>query len=497
MNCLARLRWLAALVMFSLLNVAIAADKPNFVIINVDDLGYADIGPFGSTNRTPSLDQMAAEGRKLLSHYAAPVCSPSRAALLTGSYPKRALAIPHVLFPNSAAGLHPNEVTIAEVLKTAGYATACVGKWHLGDQPQFLPTRQGFDTYFGLPYSNDMGPSGDGTKSNYGVEPKPQSAANKQAANKQAAAKVTTGSTGGGQPPLPLLENEYVIERVRGEEQQSLTRRYTEHAVEFIREHKDDPFFLYLPHSAVHFPLYPSEPFRGKSPSGLHGDWCEEVDWSVGEVLNTIRSLGLEKQTFVLFTSDNGGPINHGASNGPLRGAKGQTHEGGIRVCTIAWWPGTIPAGTSTNAITSMMDVLPTFAVLAGAEIPSDRKLDGLNVWPVLVGDSETGPRDTFLYHRGFELEAVRSGPWKLRLKEGELYHLDDDIGEAHDVAAQYPDVVARLTEIAKQSDADLGQHEVGPGCRPLGNEPDHQPMIAADGRVRNEFARTAGEVLK
>ena len=462
--------------------------RPNLILINIDDLGYSDIGPFGGTDaRTPNLDRMAVEGRKLTSHYAAPVCSPSRAALMTGSYAKRALPIPGVLFPAGAVGLNPEERTIAELLKEAGYATACVGKWHLGDQPEFLPTRQGFDQYFGLPYSNDMGPPEDGSKSNPG-QPMPR---------RKAGAKTEqdeTGIKGMDQPPLPLLDGDRVIERVRAAEQSTITRRYTEKAVDFVREHRQGPFFLYLPHSAVHFPLYPGEDFRGKSRDGLHGDWVEEVDASVGRVLDEVRALGIQDRTLVLFTSDNGGPLNQGAHNAPLRGSKGSTLEGGIRTCTIAWWPGQVPAGTASDAITSMMDVLPTFVNLAGGRIPDDRRIDGVDIWPVLAGTAgDSPPRDGFFYFKGLALEAVRSGPWKLHLEKGELYDLGRDIGEAHDVSAANPAVVAELRALAKAMDADLGVEGRGPGCRPLGRVSDPKPLIPADDEATRQGADPVG----
>lgn len=448
----------------------IAAEGPNFVVINIDDLGYADIGPFGSTlNRTPQLDRMAREGRLLTSFYAAPVCSPSRAALMTGCYPKRSLPIPHVLFPASAVGLAPDEITIAELLKKQGYKTAIVGKWHLGDQPEFLPTRQGFDDYFGLPYSNDMGPAADGAKSNLG-EPLPQKPA-----------------TGKGQPPLPLLRNESVVKRVLADDQTRLVADYTTEAVRFIRENKDRRFFLYLAHTAVHWPLYPGEAFQGKSGNGLYGDWVEEVDWSVGQVLDAIRELGLAEKTLVLFTSDNGGTPR--GRNTPLRGHKGSTGEGGMRVCTIAWWPGTIPAGTSTDAIAGMIDVLPTFVKLAGGELPPDRKIDGRDIGPLLVGHPDArSPHDAFYYYRGLTLEAVRQGPWKLHLAKEELYHLERDIGESTNVADANADVVARLRALADRMKDDLGLEGIGPGCRPLGRVENAQPIIDHDGAVRAEL---------
>ncbi len=469
-----------------------AAPRPNLIIINIDDLGYAEIGPFGGRNKTPELDRMAREGRKLTSHYAAPVCSPSRAALMTGSYAKRALPTPHVLFPAGAVGLNPAERTVAEVLRDAGYATAMVGKWHLGDQPEFLPTRQGFDSYLGLPYSNDMGPPADGTKSDRGQPlPQPKAAVKAKAA---AAASDETGLKGNAQPPLALLENDKVIGRVRADEQVQITRRFTERAVAFIREKRDRPFFLYLAHNAVHFPRYPRDEFVGKSGHGLLGDWVQEIDWSVGQVLGALRASGLAEKTLVLFTSDNGGPVNQGAVNTPLRAGKGSTWEGGMRVCTLAWWPGQIPAGTATDAMTSMMDVLPTFARLAGAPVPADRKIDGVDVWPVLAGDPARAPRNEFFYFNGLVLEAVRSGPWKLRLADSQLFHLGDDLAEARNVAEQNPAEVRRLRALAETMRGDLGLEGIGPGCRPLGRVANPQPLIASDGTVR---ADAVGKVTK
>ncbi|MBN1509047.1 MAG: sulfatase-like hydrolase/transferase [Sedimentisphaerales bacterium] len=465
-----------------------AADspRPNLVIINIDDLGYGDIGPFGSTlNRTPHLDRMATEGRRLTTFYAAPVCSPSRAALMTGCYPKRSLPIPHVLFPGNDVGLAPSEVTVAELLKSAGYATGIVGKWHLGDQPEFLPTRQGFDEWFGLPYSNDMGPAADGVKSSFGV-PLPAESKNPQ-------------------PPLPLMRGETVVQRVLATDQTQLVTRYTEEALRFIRAHKDEHFFLYLAHNAVHFPLYPGEPFRGKSANGLYGDWVEEVDWSVGEVLNALRTQGLAEKTLVLFVSDNGGTPR--AVNRPLRGFKGSTWEGGVRVPAIAWWPGKIPAGTSSDAMCGMFDVLPTFAALAGAAVPGDRKIDGLDIRPVLMGEPDAAAaHEVFYYYRGLELEAVRDGRWKLVLpsaaanarkakaknaggeKAALLFNLKMDVGESADVAAEHPEVVARLEKLAAAMKDDLGTSGLGPGCRPLGKAANPQPLIGYDGKVRPGF---------
>ena len=467
-----------------LLGAAFAADKPNFILINIDDLGYADISPFGGKVPTPHLDRMAREGLKLTSHYAAPVCSPSRAAMMTGCYPKRVLPTPHVLFPAGAVGLNPDEVTIAEVLKKAGYATACIGKWHLGDQPEFMPTAQGFDSYYGIPYSNDMGPRADGSKSNPG-QPQSPPAARKQA--KKAAAPspadAETGLKGDSQPPLPMVEDLKVVERVRAAEQHTMTRRYTERAVQYLREHKDKPFFLYLPHNAVHFPLYPHQEFMGKSGVSLLKDWVLEVDWTVGQILSALEELQLDSNTLVIFTSDNGGPLNQGADNTPLRGGKGSTLEGGIRVCTLARWPGRIAGGGSTNAITTHMDWLPTFAALGGGQLPAGRKLDGMDLSKLLLGDrAGFQPRDTFFYYRGFKLEAVRSGPWKLHLASKELYDLDSDLAEADNLAPAMADKVAELTQLASTMQNDLGlDGPEAPGVRPLGRVKNPRPFIPAD----------------
>ena len=460
--------------------------RPNFVVILIDDMGYGDIGPFGSKlNRTPNLDRMASEGLKLTSFYCAPLCSASRAQMMTGCYAKR-IGIGDVLFPVKGTGIHPHEKTIADLLKPLGYATMCVGKWHLGDQPEFLPTRHGFDHYFGLPYSNNMDGSG-----------------------KKATAK-------NAMPPLPLLRDEKVIEAPVVQDQ--LTKRYTEEAVAFITASKDQPFFLYLPHTAVHAPLHPGKAFQGKSKNGDYGDWIQEVDWSVGRVLDTLRELHLEKNTFVIFTSDNGG-VPKVASNAPLRGFKGSTWEGGQRESTIAWWPGKIAAGSTSDAVMSEIDVLPTVVRLAGGAVPSDRKIDGLDIWPLISGQSKASPHDALYYFLWGRLEAVRSGSWKLAIAaqkdtghdEGgpgedtgggkknkkmkdkasaaaapeapRLYNLDRDIGETTDVAAQHPDVVKRLQDLIAKMDADLGiekakNKKAAPGVRPAGHVDNPQPLV-------------------
>ena len=437
--------------------VATAAEKPNFVLIFVDDLGYADIGPFGSTlHRTPHLDRMAAEGRKLTSFYvSANVCTPSRSSLMTGSYPRRVGLDENekgqwVLFPRNEEGLNPDEVTVAEMLKDVGYQTALVGKWHLGDQKAFLPTRHGFDSYFGIPFSNDMGHDSRRQPYNY--------------------------------PPLPLLRGEEVIEEEP--DQRLITQRYTHEALEFIERSKDGPFFLYLAHTMPHWPQYASEDFAGKSKNGKWGDTVEEIDWSTGQIFAKLDELGIDDDTLVIFTSDNGGATRHGASNAPLRGSKGTTWEGGHRVCFLARWPGHVPAGTSSDAMALSIDVLPTFAALAGGEVPSDRVIDGKDIRPILLGsESEPTPHVAYYYYFVSHLNAVRSGRWKLHVaRRGgrapdyepspvlELYDLHSDIGETQNVAEAYPQVVERLQALVEIARADLGDGKrPGRNVRPAG----------------------------
>jgi arylsulfatase A len=422
---------------------------PNFVFVLADDLGYADLGCYGSKkNRTPHLDRLAKEGMKFTSFYTCPVCTPSRAQFLTGCYARR-VSLPAVLFPAAGVGINKDEHTLAELLKAKGYSTVCIGKWHLGDQPEFLPTRHGFDHYFGLPYSNDMGGTWDGK-----VDP-----ANPPA-NKR--------------PPLPLLRDDKVIETVSPEGQNKLTERYTEEAVHFLKENKDRPFFLYLPHTAVHNPHHPGSAFRGKSANGVYGDWVEELDWSVGRVMDTLRDLKLESRTLVLFSSDNGGTPN--ADNKPLRGFKASTLEGGMRDPTIFWWPGKIEPGTTCDAIAGNIDILPTFVKLAGGEVPKDRVIDGKDLWPLLSGQTKESPHEAYFYFKGTALEAVRSGPWKLDLVGGKLYNLDTDIGESTDVAEKNPEVVKKLKEHAEKMRADLGPN--GKGVRPPGRVMNPQPLL-------------------
>jgi arylsulfatase A-like enzyme len=287
-----------------------------------------------------------------------------------------------------------------------------------------------------------------------------------------------------------MVHNGNAVERVRGDQQHTITERYTERAIDYIRAHKEKPFFLYLPHNAVHFPHYPGKRFMGKSGGTLYQDWVQEVDWSVGKIVDAVRELKLGDNTLVIFTSDNGGPLNQGARNEPLRGGKGSTLEGGMRACTIAWWPGKIAAGTRTSAMTSHMDWLPTFAALGGGKVSADRKIDGHDISHLLLNaDANESPYEAFYFYRGLKLEAVRSGPWKLHLAKNELYQLESDVGESENVAGQHPDIVKRLLALAKKMDGDLGEDGVGPGVRELGRVENPQPVIGSDGKVRADAA--------
>jgi arylsulfatase A-like enzyme len=424
----------------AVLSAAVSARQPNVVVIFIDDMGYGDIGPFGATKqRTPHLDRMAKEGMKLTSFYATPVCSVSRAQMMTGCYGAR-ISVPGVYFPGQSVGLNPTEVTVAERLKEKGYATQMVGKWHLGDQPEFLPTRQGFDHYLGIPYSNDM-------------------------LKISAETKV---------PVVPLLRDEKIAELMDGEGQRRLVELYTKEAVDFIGRNKDKPFYLYFAHNAVHTPIYPGAAFAGKSQNGRFGDWVEEVDWSVGQVLDALRSQGLDKDTLVVFTSDNGPWLTKGTdggSAGPLRGGKGSTWEGGVRVPTIAWWPGRVPAGSVNDAVAATIDLLPTFVSLAGGTVPATPVIDGRDITSILLGQSKESAREAHFYFSGYDLQAVRQGRWKLALvpqpedmgKRAKtppglrLYDLDAEIGEQTDVAVQHPEIVAKLKALADKMSAEIG----------------------------------------
>ena len=440
-----------------------AASKPNLIIVFCDDLGYADIGPFGSkAHATPVLDRMAREGMRLTDFYSTcPVCTPSRSSLMTGCYPRRVnMHVDEknlcVLFPAARKGLNPSERTIAEVLGERGYATACIGKWHLGDHPDFMPTSHGFDSYFGIPYSNDM------NRKNV---------------------------------PLPLVRNLEVIED-SVQKDTTITARYTEEAASFIRKNAGKPFFLYLAHTAVHLPLVPGEKFKGTSEAGAYGDWVHEIDWSMGELFKALREEGVDDDTLVLFTSDNGSAREKQGSNLPLRGRKGRTDEGGMRVPCVVRWPAKIPPGSSSGAITSTLDLLPTAAALAGTELPGDKVIDGKNILPILLGKTNAHPREAFYYYQMDQLQAVRSGDWKLFVPmeskkrnwgkpegktELKLFNLAMDVHEDRNLAAQKPEVVKRLLALAEKAREDLGDlNRPGKGQRKAGwvDEPSPRLMV-------------------
>lgn len=424
---------------------------PNFVILFADDLGYGDLGCYGHpTIRTPNLDRMAAEGLRFTQFYAAAeVCTPSRAALLTGRLPVRSGMCSHerrVLFPDSSGGLPADEVTLAEGLKTKGYATACVGKWHLGHLPQYLPTRHGFDSYFGLPYSNDMDRTADSPRGRAAfLDPK------------------------SAYWNVPLLRNETAVERPA--DQNTLTRRYTEEAVGFVRKNRERPFFLYFASTFPHVPLFASDAFRGRSPRGLYGDAVEELDGSVGQVLDTLRREGLAENTVVIFTSDNGPWLtqgDQGGSAGLLRDGKGSTWEGGMREPAIAWGPGRIRPGV-TRELAGTVDLPVTFWKLAGVAPPADRVLDGMDISPVLL-EGGRSPRQVVFYYRGPDLFAVRKGPFKAHFitraaygpddtKKHDpplLYNVERDPSEQFDVAKQHPEVIADIAREVERHRAGL-----------------------------------------
>lgn len=449
------------------------AKQPNIVLIFADDLGYGDIGPFSARDiRTPNIDRLAAEGTRFTSFYVAqPVCTASRAALMTGCYPNR-VGLFGALNHESRIGISAAELLLPEMLKTQGYTTAIFGKWHLGQQPMFLPTRHGFDEFLGIPYSNDNGPLHGSQR---------------------------------GLPPLPLLDGEKTVEQ--DPDQSQFTRRFTERACAFIAKNRERPFFLYVPHVMPHVPIFASEKFKGRSGRGLYGDVVEELDWSVGEILSTLAKYDLDRRTLVIFTSDNGPFLsygNHAGSAGPLREGKLTTWEGGVRSPCLMRMPGTVPAGRTCDEIVATIDLLPTFARWLGASLSNDRKLDGRDIGPLIRGEPDArSPHEAFYYYAGEELQAVRSGDWKLHLahdyltsasppgRDGRpanfenmkpeamsvsglagiasrhgyvvrhqpqaLFNLKADIGETRDVAAEHPEVVAKLLKLAEEARADLG----------------------------------------
>ena len=476
--CRANLIWaLALLWVWGGKTTTAATRNPNIVIILTDDQGYADAGVYGARDfKTPHLDRMAREGIRFTDfHVAQAVCSASRAGLLTGCYPNR-LGIHGALGPEAKIGLNPNETTLAELLKQKDYATGMVGKWHLGRPAPFLPTHQGFDSYFGLPYSNDMWP--------FHPEAKP-----------------------GTYPPLPLIEGDQVVKAgLTPEDQCQLTTWYTERAVQFIATNRDRPFFLYVAHTMPHVPLHVSDKFRGKSRRGLYGDVIMEIDWSVGEILAALKRYDLDRDTVVIFLSDNGPWLSYGDHAGsarPLREGKGTAWEGGTRVPFLARWPGTIPAGKVCREMAMTIDLLPTIARWTGAELPP-QQIDGLDIGPLILGKpGAKNPHDAyFFYYEVNELQAVRSGPWKLvlphryrtlngrpggrdglpdkydyiQLANSELYNMEKDREERHNLAAQHPAVVRRLEALAEKCREDLGDSltkKTGKGMREPGRVAD------------------------
>ena len=435
--------------------------QPNIVLINCDDLGYGDLGCYGSTvNSTPALDKMADEGLKFTDFYmASPVCSPSRGAMLTGCYPPRigfgSFDGRWVLFPGQAEGLNPKEITIAKLLKERGYATKIVGKWHCGDQKEFLPTRHGFDSYYGIPYSNDMGRQ---------VEDDPR-------------------------PPLPLLRDEEVIQAQP--DQRGITERYVEESVRFMRENKDDPFFLYLAHMHVHLPHYPPERFLRESENGVYGAAVAAIDWATACIFHELKSLGLDDNTLVIFTSDNGSRArDEGGSNAPLRATKGTTWEGGQRVPCLMRWPGKIAPGTTNSELTLSMDFYPTIAAICGAEVPTDRIIDGNDIRPLIFDEKDAkSEHDAFFYYKRDSIEAVRSGKFKLHVRKdddeiNELYDLESDIGETTNLYDQHPDIVADLRAKIDACRKDIGDAAAGiegENIRPSGRVENPVPLTNID----------------
>ncbi len=460
--------------LFLLLNVcavAAPARKPNFVIIFTDDQGYGDVSCFGGAKgyETPELDRMADQGMRFTDfHVGFYTCSMSRACLLTGRYHYRWTNSSRVYFPRSKDGMPQSEVTIAEVLKQEGYATALVGKWHLGHLPQFLPTQQGFDSYYGIPYSNDMAQDGSVPLAKNVVFREGMTLEDYKAYQPHTLDKAAEkGGYRKYKDKVPLMSDTEVIEWPV--DQSTLVRRYTEKAIEFIDTNRDKPFFLYYAHAMPHTPLFVSDKFKGATERGLYGDVIREIDWSVGQVLQALRDRGLAENTLVVFTTDNGPWLvkgAHGGSAGQLRDGKGSSYEGGQRVPCIFWWPGKIPSGVVTDYDAATLDIMPTFAKLAGASLPDDRPIDGLDIRAVLAGKEAQAPeRPFFIYGRG---EGIRVGDWKYRKgkmfgswakrEKGkknpsveQLFNLKDDLGEQNNLIEQYPEKVEELKRLLQQ----------------------------------------------
>ncbi len=474
-----------------------AAQKPNIIVILADDLGYGDLACYGAKDiATPHIDQMAREGAKFTSCYVAPVCSPTRAALMTGSVAQR-VGIGGVLFPRNNHGLNPDETTLPELLKALGYATTIIGKWHLGNQDMFQPLNHGFDTWYGTPSSNSQG-----------FHPTLKRYADdcvwREGHTLESILKLE-------EAPCPLIRDNVVIEVPA--DQTQFTQRYTREAIRFITEHKDEPFFLYLPHNMPHIPLHASADFIGKSQRGIYGDTIQELDWSVGEMQKALKELELDQRTLVIFMSDNGPNTATGGNAGPLKGGKGSTLEGGVRVPFIARWPGSIPEGTVSDEPITAMDLLPTLTQLAGGAVPGDRVLDGKNIWPLLAGIPEAkSPHEAIYYLRGRSVAGIRVGDWKylvddvsemkvskvlveltpeeqqLPRKErnslikerrrvaslkreptATLYHLGEDLGEQNNLIAKSPEIAERL-----KRQMELFHKELRENTRPAGaaNQP-------------------------
>lgn len=477
--------------------IAGAAQKPNFIVILADDLGYGDLACYGAKDvSTPHIDQMAREGAKFTSCYVAPVCSPTRASLLTGCIAQR-VGIGGVLFTRNNHGLNPDEMTLPELLKAQGYATAIIGKWHLGNQDMFQPLRHGFDYWYGTPASNSQ--DFDPTLKQYAPD-----CIWRDGYTRESILKLN-------EAPCPLVRDNVVIEVPA--DQTQFTQRYTREAIRFITQNKDKPFFLYLPHNMPHIPLHASKDFVGKSRRGIYGDTIQELDWSTGEILRALKEHGIDENTLVIFLSDNGPNTATGGKAGPLKGSKGSTLEGGVRVPFVARWPGKIPAGiVSAEAITGM-DLLPTLTTLAGGDVPKDRVIDGKDIWPLLAGKpSAKSPHEAIYYLRGRSVAGIRVGDWKyladdasetedpkqaveltaaeqkLPRKERKaiikerskaasqkpsptaaLYHLREDIGEQLNLITKHPEIVARL-----KKQLEVFRKELRENTRPAGvaNQP-------------------------
>jgi len=454
---------LRCLALWALLALPTLARDPNVIVIFTDDQGYSDLSCFGSeTIKTPNIDSIAEKGIRLTDfHVPSPVCSPSRAGLLTACYPKRVGLHRHVLFPSSTTGLDPQELTIADHLKANGYATACIGKWHLGHLPEFLPCTQGFDSYFGIPYSNDMNHPDNKRKSKLKSD--------------ELWADQKTATTAWN---TPLIRNEEIIEVPV--DQQTITRRYTDEAIKFITSNKDRPFFLYLPHSMPHIPLYVPDDAYDPDPANAYKCVIEHIDAETGRLTKTLKDLDIEKDTFLIYTTDNGPWLqfkNHGGSAKPLRAGKGTTYEGGQRVPFIISWPGHIPAGGKSDELASSIDLFPTIAALTGKPLTPPKKIDGMDISEILTKDAKS-PRHEFIHYSSQgELEGLRQDDWKLLLRrtkdkkaQPELYDLSKDISESNNLAASHPEKVATLRKRMTELDAEITNN-----ARPAGGTPNRK----------------------